>query len=104
MGKQENEANKHPQKGKVSQKNKNDTTKDGESVSSTLSKVLSKSSTKDKLTRKDVSFASKNQTINRKDVIKPRGKLDNRAATKNVNKKDKITSTKDQVNVTPNKL
>ena len=102
--KQENEANKYHQKGKVSQKNKNDTTLDGESVSSTSSKVLSKSSTKDKLTRKDVSFASKKQTINRKDVIKPRGKLDNRAATKNVNKKDKITSTKDQVNVTPNKL
>ena len=102
--KQENEANKYLQKGKVSQKNKNDTTKDGESVSSTSSKVLSKSSTKDKLTRKDVSFASKKQTINRKDVIKPRGKLDNRAATKNVNKKDKIKSTKDEVNIKPNKV
>ena len=102
--KQENEANKYHQKGKVSQKNKNDTSLDGESVSSTSSKVLSKSGTKDKLTRKDVSFASKKQTINRKDVIKPRGKLDNRAATKNVSKKDKLTSTKDEVNIKPSKV
>merc|ERR1712038_1264153 len=87
--KEENEANKSPKKGKISQKTKGDATRDGESMSSTSSKGLSKVNVKDKLTRKDVSFVSKKITTNSKNILKTRSKLDNQAHKKNENKNAK---------------
>lgn len=95
--KEENEANKSPKKGKISQKTKGDATRDGESMSSTSSKGLSKVNAKDKLTRKDVSFVSKKMTTNSKNIPKTRGKLDNQAHKKSENKNTNIKSTKDHV-------
>ena len=95
--KEENEATKSPKKGKISQKTKGDATRDGESMSSTSSKGLSKVNVKDKLTRKDVSFVSKKMTTNSKNIPKTRSKLDNQAHKKNENKNAKIKSTKDHV-------